>query len=204
MLLVEGVAGIGKTTLINSLIRQYVKSNKRIRSLLHLTQAHTYHPLAPEGIDRELLPEQNIAHLEQILDLLNWMVSSVSDEQRKMFFCTMDTLHITHCFRPGILNWSEVTTFDRRLHELGCKLIFLRATEETIWERTVWGRRDNEFITYYGRKYGDSLDSIHRYHVQEQEKMMAIAEMSAMEKLVIDCEGDISDTSQEALDFWMS
>lgn len=203
MLLVEGVAGIGKTTLINSLIRQFVDSNKRIRSSLHLTQAHTYHPLAPDEIDSKLSPEQNIAHLEQILSLLSWLVSSVSDEQRKIFFCTMDTFHITHCVRPGILSWNDVAKFDRRLHQLGCKLLFLRATEETIWERTVWGRRDNEFITYYGRKYGDCLESIHNYYVQEQEKMLAIAELSAMERLMIDCGRTIPDISQEAFDYWM-
>ena len=203
MLLIEGVAGIGKTTLINSLIRQYVDSNKRNRSSLHLAQAHTYHPLAPDEIDSKLLPEQNIAHLEQILDLLTWLVSSVSYEQRKIFFCTIHTLHITHCVRPGILSWNDVATFDRRLQQLGCKLIFLRATEETIWERTVWGRRENEFIIYYGRKYGDSLENIHNYYVQEQEKMLAIAELSAMKKLMVDCGRTIPDISQEAFDFWM-
>jgi GTPase SAR1 family protein len=203
LLLVEGVPGIGKSTLINSLIRKYVDDSRRIRSLLHLTQAHTYFPLSPDEFDSDLMPEQNLAHLDQILNLLRWMVTSVSYERRKIFFCAIDTLHLTHCCRPGILCWDDVSEFDRRMAQLGCKIVFLRAAKKTIWERTIWSRKDNEFITYYGRKYGDSLESIHHYYVQEQERMLANLEQSTMEKLILDCDGAIWDASPKAFDFWM-
>lgn len=203
ILLVEGVPGTGKSTLIGSMIRRYVGGNKRIRSLLHLTQAHTYHPLSPDESERSPTPAQNIAHLERILDLLHWMAAVVSDEQRKIFLCAIDTLHITHCFRPGVLSWADVEDFDRRIAALGCRLLFLRATEKTIWERTIRDRRDNEFITYYGKRYGDSLESIHQYYVQEQEKMLATLERSSLEKLILDAEDSISDISREAFDYWM-
>jgi hypothetical protein len=203
LLLVEGVAGIGKSTLISSLIRKYVKDNRRIRSLLHLTQAQTYHPLLPDEPDASPTPEQNLAHLEKILDLINWMASTVSDEQRKMFFCAIDTLHLTHCFRPGVLSWADVSEFDRRLARMGCRIVFLRASSQTILERTIWSRKDNEFITYYGRKYGDSLESIHQYFVREQERMLALLEQSAMEQLLIDCDEFVPDKSEEVFDFWV-
>ena len=203
LLLVEGVPGIGKSTLINSLIRKYVGDAQRIRSLLHLTQAHTYHPLSPDEPASRQKPEQNLAHLEQILGLLDWMAASVARERRKMFFCVIDTLHITHCFRPGVIGWDDVSTFDRRLSQLGCKLVFLKATRDEIWERTILARKDNEFITYYSRKYGDSLESIHNYYVQEQEKMSAAVEKSAMEKLVISCDRPVSEMSEIVFDYWM-
>jgi hypothetical protein len=185
------------------LIRKYVEDNRRLRSLLHLTQAHTYHPLSPDEPDSNPTPEQNLAHLEKILDLLNWMAATVSDEQRKIFFCAIDTLHLTHCLRPGVLGWADVSEFDRRLARLGCKLVFLRASGQTIRERTIWSRKDNEFITYYGRKYGDSLDRIHQYFVREQEQMLALVEQSAMEKLLLDCDESVFDKSEEVFNYWV-
>ncbi len=210
ILLVEGVPGTGKTSVINSLVRRYVESATLIRSLLHLTQAHTYFPLSPDDparpddAARAPLLAQNIAHLERIFDLISWLASTVSYEQRKIFFCTIDTLHITHCFRPGLLSWEQVASFDRRLAELGCKLLVLRATRETIWERAILGRKDNRFITYYGKKYGESLEEIHSYYGQEQEGMLGLVGRTGMETKILDCERAVSDLSEEAFDYWMA
>ncbi len=204
MLLVEGVAGVGKTTLINLLIRKYIEGSNRIRSLLNLTQAHTYFPLSPDATDRKSTVKQNLAHLEQILSLLTWLTSSVSYETRKIFISTIDTLHITHCFRPGVVTWNDVTNFDRQASSLGCKLIFLKASKEVIWERTVWSRRDNEFITHYGKKYGSSLEGIHDYFVQEQEGMLSVVKQSNMEKLILDCDRPATDIAQDVFDYWIN
>lgn len=203
LLLVEGVPGTGKTTLIDSLIRRYVESTRRVRSLLHLTQSHTYFPLSPDEPERAPVPAENLAHLERIFDLVSWMASSVSCEQRKLFLCAIDTLHITHCFRPGALSWEMVASFDRRMAELGCKLLVLRATKETIWERTILGRKDNEFITYYGKRYGGSLEEIHSYYGREQEGMLTLLGRTRMKTEILDCERPIDDLSQEAFDYWM-
>lgn len=209
ILLVEGVPGTGKTSIINSLVRRYAENTVLIRSLLHLTQAHTYHPLSPDEpdgpdkIDDALAAAQNLAHLERIFDLVSWMASLVSYEQRKVFLCTIDTLHITHCFRPGVLSWERVASFDRRLAGLGCKLLFLRATRETIWERTILGRKDNRFITHYGQRYGESLEEIHSYYAQEQESMLTLVERTRIETKILDCERSVADLSEEAFDYWM-
>jgi hypothetical protein len=204
ILLVEGVPGAGKSTLIGSLLRRYVAETVRVRGLLHLTQAHTYFPLSPdepEGVCATR--EQNAAHLGRVLEVLTWLASSNADGRARMFLCAIDTLHLTHCFRPGVLGWDDVRDFDRRLSRLGCGLLFLRATKETIWERAILGRKDNEFITRYGRKYGDGLEAIHRHFVDEQEKMLDLAGRSEMETLILDCEDPAEDLPQRAFDLWM-
>src|SRR5215831_1546758 len=50
LLIVEGTSGVGKSTLIDRLIRRYVaeQPERRLRTILHLTQAHTYGPIAPD------------------------------------------------------------------------------------------------------------------------------------------------------------
>jgi len=47
-LLVEGTSGVGKSTLIDRLIRRHVDSarERKIRTVVHLAQSHTYGPLA--------------------------------------------------------------------------------------------------------------------------------------------------------------
>ena len=46
LLLVEGVPGVGKSTLLDALLRAYVQQHPtgRLRALLHLTQAYTLGP----------------------------------------------------------------------------------------------------------------------------------------------------------------
>ncbi|HKY04663.1 MAG TPA: hypothetical protein VJQ56_07235 [Blastocatellia bacterium] len=207
ILLVEGVPATGKTSILNSLVRRYVESAERTRSLLHLTQAHTYHPLSPDEPverDRASASADNLAHLGRIVDLVSWMSSSVYCEGRKIFLCTIDTLHITHCFRPGVLSWDEVASFDRRLAGLGCKLLFLRATRETVWERAILGRQDNRFVTHYGKRYGRSPEEIHSYYAREQERMLTLVGQTGMETKILDCERSVAELSQEAFDYWMS
>jgi predicted GTPase len=47
-LLIEGTSGIGKSALIDALIRRHVTTAapRKIRGLVHLAQSHTYGPLA--------------------------------------------------------------------------------------------------------------------------------------------------------------
>jgi thymidylate kinase len=203
LVLVEGVAGIGKSTLIDGLIRKYIDENEKIRTLLHLTQAHTYGPLAPDEDNKTLSKRQNSEHLEKIYEMLLWHVSCVRKEKIVKFFCIIDTLHITHCFRPGILLWSDVRDFDKKLADLGCKLIFYKVNKQSIWERGIWGRRNNQFITKYGKKFGKNLKEIHQYFVEEQKKMQNLVKKSKMKKIIIDGDGDIDQSVKKAYSFWI-
>jgi thymidylate kinase len=77
VLLVEGIAGVGKSTLIDKLIRKYVRDNGKLRTFLHLTQAHTYGPLAPDEDAGTLTPAMNAAHLEHIGDMIDFFVAAM-------------------------------------------------------------------------------------------------------------------------------
>jgi len=61
-LLVEGTSGVGKSTLIDALIRRHVDtaSARKIRSLVHLAQSHTYGPLATPEDKGTLTADENV------------------------------------------------------------------------------------------------------------------------------------------------
>ena len=203
ILIIEGTSGIGKSTLIDALVRKYISDNEKIRSLLHLAQAHTYGPLAIDEDHNTLTKEMNLKHLLNILQLLNWSVLSLDTERKVKFFCIIDTLHLTHCFRPGVLNWEDVVDYDSNLQKLNCKLIFMHAQPQTIWDRGIAPRMNGQFILEYGRKFGKNLKEIHQYFVDEQTKMENLLLKSGLEVLQIDAENDFSQNVKKSYSFWI-
>jgi len=207
VLLVEGTSGIGKSTLLDALVRRYVAERpaRKLRTLVHLTQAHTYGPLAVAEDDGTLTAAQNLAHLEAVTSLLEWQVRALTAERVPKFFAVVDTLHLTQCRRPGVLGWNEVAAIDARLATIGARLLFVEATPATLWERGSAARRDSDFMAYAGRKAGaPSLEAIHRYFVAEQEAMRALLPRTrlACRRLAVD--GALASHVDAAYDFWLS
>jgi hypothetical protein len=114
----------------------------------------------------------------------------------------IDSLHLTHCFRPGVLNWKDVEDFDERLASLGFGLLFLEATPEVHWKRGIQERKDDDFITQYSKKFGDSLADIHAYFMREQANMKRLSETSKMEKLTLSCSLSDDQLIDAAYGFW--
>ena len=210
-LLVEGTSGAGKSTLIDALLRRHVESSapRKIRSLIYLAQSHTYGPLAVPEDNCTLTVEANQRHLDRIVGALEWLHASVQEHSRPWCFVVLDTLHLTHCVRPGVVRWKDVEPFDRRLAALGCKLVFLRVASDTIWNRGIKPRADQQFIREYARKFGSTEEEIHRYFVREQETMEKLFSNSIMPKLLLQNdegketnEEAVEDPVQKAFRFW--
>jgi len=203
-LLVEGTSGVGKSTLIDALIRNHVATAKprKIRTLVHLAQSHTYGPLAVLEDNGTLTVDENIHHLERIVSTLEWLHASVQEHTHPWCFVIIDALHLTHCVRPGVVKWGDVETFDQKLAALGCKLLFLKVSSATIWERGIMPRIDDQFIQEYARKFGSSHEAIHRYFVEEQDILAEFFTRSAMPKLLLDNENAAERTLAEAAAFW--
>jgi hypothetical protein len=206
LLLVEGVCGVGKSTLVDALLRRYVTSQpaRRLRTVLHLTQAHTYGPLAWREDAGTLTAADNATHLESVVSMLEWQVGAVAGAAVRKLVAVVDTLHLTHCRRPGVITWSEVAPFDRRLAALGARLLFMRASPATMWRRAVEGRRDSDFIAQYAtRRFGPSLERIHRHLIAEQDAMEQDLARSAIDRQSLGADGALESYLEPAYDFWL-
>ncbi len=203
-LLIEGTSGVGKSTLIDALIRRHIDSSepRKIRTLVHLAQSHTYGPLAIPEDRGTLTVDQNLRHLERIVGMIEWLHASVQEHTRPWCFVLIDALHLTHCVRPGVVKWSDVEPFDGRLAALGCKLLFLRAEPDTIWDRGITPRMNQQFIQEYARKFGRTHAEIHGHFVREQEKLVELFSRSVMTKRLLQSDGALDEAVEEAQRFW--
>jgi len=205
ILIVEGTSGIGKSTLIDGLLRKYISENKKIRSLLHLTQANTYGPLAIDEDNNTLTKEMNRTHLGNIFNLLDWLVSSLKTEHNKVkFFGIIDTLHLTHCVRPGVVAWNDIRDYDSRFKSIECKLVFMSAQPKTIWGRGIVPRINENFITNYGKKFGNNSNAIHQYFINEQTTLEKLVASSQLNKIYIQAEDDLEKNIEISYNFWVS
>lgn len=203
-LIVEGVPGIGKSTLIDALIRRHVGSSepRRIRSFWHLSQSHTYGPLAPFEDDATLTVVRNLDLLNRICGALEWMCADLQYCD-KPAFVVIESLHLTHCLRPGVLAWDDAASIDARLAGIGCKLLLLTASDETIWNRSIVARTDSQFLMEYARKFGRTEREIHAHFVREQFQFVQMFGCSALEKRQLANDRSLDTIVEEAYSFWM-
>ena len=201
----EGVPGVGKSTLLDGLLRRHVAERppRKLRTVLHLTQAHTYGPLAPAEDAGTLGRAEALAHLESVVGLLEWHVRALTAERTPKLFALVDTLHLTHCHRPGVLGWDDVAPLDARLAGIGCRLIFLRAARSTLLERGVLGREGTDFARYAARRWGASSEQLHRGLVEEQRAMEAHLGRTRLVHRVLDVDGPLEGCVEEAYRFWI-
>jgi hypothetical protein len=152
--------------------------------------------------DGTLTVDANLRHLERIVGIFEWLHASVQEHTHPWCFVLVDTLHLTHCVRPGVVKWNDVEPFDRRLSAVGCKLLFLQGTPATIWERGIKPRADQQFIQEYARKFGRTHEEIHSHFVREQEKLVELFSHSVMTKRLLQNDGSPNNVLEAALRFW--
>lgn len=133
---------------------------------------------------------------------MEWLASSLIYEHKVKLFALIDTLHLTHCVRPGILDETDIQKFDMKMEKLDSKLIFVKAEPQTIWERGILPRKNEEFILVYGKKFGSSLEEIHRYFVNEQIRLEQLALNSNMDKIFLEAENNFGENVEKAVNFW--
>lgn len=204
-LLIEGTSGVGKSTLIDALLRRHVANSgpRKLRSVIHLAQSHTYGPLATPEDRGTLTVAENLKHLGRILSLMEWLAIPVQEHTKPWCFVIIDTLHLTQCVRPGAVGWGDVASIDDRLAALGCKLVSLRASSQRLWERGIEARKNEPFLLKYAKKFGNTNEEIHAYLVREQEILADLFSRSVMPKLFLANDIAMDNILEEVYQFWL-
>jgi hypothetical protein len=176
---------------------------RRLRTVVHLTQAHTYGPLAPDEDAGTLSRERCMAHLADVVGMLEWLAASVADEAAVKCFVLVDCLHLTACLRPGVVGWDDMAAVDERLAALGCRLLLLDGDDTTVRERAVRARWDSEFIQGYGlRRFGPGEADLVAHFQRERDTFRDLFSRSALAKLRIPSEAPEAATADAAFRFW--
>jgi len=205
LLLVEGVPGLGKSTLLDALVRRHVATaeTRRLRTVLHLTQAHTYGPLALDEDAGTLSRERCMSHLADIVGALEWMAASVASESTVKCLVLVDCLHLTACLRPGVVGWDDVAPLDARLAALGCRLLLLDGDDDTVRERAVRGRWDGDFIQGYARRrFGPGEADLVAHFQRERDVFRDLFTASRMPRLRLPADAPEVETAEAAFRFW--
>lgn len=207
LLVVEGVPGAGKSTILDHLVRRHVSAAppRRLRTLVHLTQAHTYGPLAPDEDAGTLTREACLDHLARVVTGLEWLVRSMRGETHTKCFILVDCLHLTACLRPGVVGWSDVAPLDERLAAIGCRLLLIDANDDTVRERSVRERMSSEFIRgYAARRFGSTENELVRHFQRERDTFRALFDASQLVKSRLPAEAPEEANASAAFRFWQS
>lgn len=172
VLIFEGIASSGKTTLIDKL-QQRLKGYK---SLVTLTERETLMPLIQNT-------DPDIAR-----DFLSVLTGRIKNKRAEIVL--VDRLLLTHAFRTNsdLIYFSEV---ERTLRMMDARVIFLKIAAEQI------GKRIERTGLYRGQswRFGNNSSKINKniYYMSQQQRLSVLANKLTLPVLAIDttsCEWD--------------
>ena len=135
--------------------------------------------------------------------MLEWL-HDAHDYSLTPSFAVIDTLHFTHCLRPGVVSWADVKDFDRRLAAIGFKILLLTGERDTLRVRSIEARVGSQFLEDYARKFGQTREAILDYFIGEQDEMKQLFMLTKMRGVHLQATADLDTASAAAFDFWLS
>lgn len=207
-LILEGVCGTGKTTILRSLQQSERFSCRSFLSAIVLSEHQTQRVL--EWKEKEVglttadnvgLLNQHVSYLEAVQDRLsqmNWCQNNRTNMRIPYLF---ERFHFTHVCHYNHMSWSHVEDIDRRLSELNCKLCLFTVDESKLEDRIICSR--NAAWRDYLSRYGRTDDEIIAYYAEQQRHLLSLCEKSELDVLVVDTTNIVvEETLGQVIDFW--
>lgn len=207
-LILEGISGSGKTTIIKALLNSKRYLSRSSISSVILSEHNTQRILEKKQRESGLVKTDNLnllnGHISYLSDLksrLEEMVWCRKNQTKHIVPFLLERFHLTHVLHYKHIEWNDVKTIDSQLNSLNTKLCILTATSEELEER-IFDARDTQWNNYI-KRFGDTRDDILDHFLLEQERLLSLAKESTLRTLIINpSTRTLSDSVEKILDFW--
>ena len=207
-LLLEGISGTGKSTLLRALLESPRFRSGPDLSTIVLTEHQTQRILEKKERDTGLTVSDNlgllthhIAYLESLQNRLDTMDWCRTDAVGMRVRFVLERFHLTHVYHYAHISWDMVRSIDRRLGDLSCGLCLITADEHVLSDR-IFNNRDPEWMAYIER-FGSSKSEILHHFLKQQDQILNLASKSILRTTVIDTgKKDVNEIVSEILDDW--
>ncbi len=206
-LIIEGISGTGKTTVLKELLRSNQYLNRKYLSSLVLSEHHTQRVLEKKDHEGTITPDDNINLLMSIVHILKVFSDGLNhrdwisqDYVEHRFIYILERFHFTHVYQYEHMNWELAKPIDNELHNLGAKLCILTVNDIQLRERLF--RRKNPCWMKYLKKFGATEEEIVARFMRDQEKILEMSKDSALPTIIVDTSSiDNRSVTKQIMDF---
>lgn len=208
-LIVEGIAGTGKTTAIRALLASEAWTKKGYISSIVLSEHQTMRVLEAKERQGTLRVEDHIKLLSNIVSMIEQLDTRLSDmdwlargrDGHKLPFL-FERFHFTHVYHYPDVCWQDVQGIDQRLAALNTKVCILTIDLNVMKQRIIGDTKKNSWKTFLNR-FGEDDAAIIQHFIQQQETLLRLSQQTCLPCHMIDTSNSPTETVVGGvLDFW--
>lgn len=207
-LILEGISGSGKTTILKALLKSSAYTDRDALSTIIYTEHQTQRILEKKDKENRLTIDDHINLLWDItntfkqlnlrLQQREWRGKS---EQNAKISYILERFHLTHACHYPYITWNMIKPIDYNLSLLGCKICLFTVNEETLHKRLF--ERDNNCWMNYLKRYGNTKEEIVHRFISQQNQFISLCKRSALPSMIIDTSNqEAKSIIKQITEFW--